>query len=251
MGNRNQPAPQVLTTDGTHIYSSTSAAGSGATNEAAAPIGNDPRGTPAVGVFGKHGEAQAPGQPATGLDVGPKVGVAGSDTRLQATAGAGFDLAPGDIPAGGDAYPQQAPSEMGRGAPEQPIRHEHGEGKGPGGREGSTAGFADSKTLTEEKRERLFAAIQAEPRLSSGADCLLAALISGRMLAANKTSLNALAMGSTCALIQRALEAGVNLAEVYVDTVGDAGKHRDALAQRFPGIAFIVCPKADAIYPIV
>ena len=39
--------------------------------------------------------------------------------------------------------------------------------------------------------------------------------------------------------------------QVYVDTVGDSERHRDRLTQRFPGIAFTVCPKADAIYPIV
>ena len=38
---------------------------------------------------------------------------------------------------------------------------------------------------------------------------------------------------------------------MYVDTVGDAERHRERLAQRFPGIDFTVCPKADAIYPIV
>lgn len=36
-----------------------------------------------------------------------------------------------------------------------------------------------------------------------------------------------------------------------MDTVGDADRHRERLEQRFPGIAFTVCPKADAIYPIV
>ena len=36
-----------------------------------------------------------------------------------------------------------------------------------------------------------------------------------------------------------------------MDTVGDAERYRERLSQRFPGIAFTVCPKADAIYPIV
>lgn len=39
--------------------------------------------------------------------------------------------------------------------------------------------------------------------------------------------------------------------QIYVDTVGDADRYRERLCQRFPGIAFTVCPKADAIYPIV
>ena len=36
-----------------------------------------------------------------------------------------------------------------------------------------------------------------------------------------------------------------------MDTVGDAERYKERLSQRFPGIAFTVCPKADAIYPIV
>jgi ribonuclease HII len=39
--------------------------------------------------------------------------------------------------------------------------------------------------------------------------------------------------------------------QIYVDTVGDADRYKERLSQRFPGIAFTVCPKADAIYPIV
>lgn len=38
---------------------------------------------------------------------------------------------------------------------------------------------------------------------------------------------------------------------MYIDTVGDAGRYQELLSRRFPGIAFTVCPKADAIYPIV
>lgn len=36
-----------------------------------------------------------------------------------------------------------------------------------------------------------------------------------------------------------------------MDTVGDADRHRERLEQRFPGIHFTVCPKADSLYPIV
>lgn len=41
------------------------------------------------------------------------------------------------------------------------------------------------------------------------------------------------------------------LAQVYVDTVGDADRYRARLSSAFPGLAFTVCPKADALYPIV
>ena len=67
----------------------------------------------------------------------------------------------------------------------------------------------------------------------------------------SKTSLNALAWASTAALIDGALADGVCLAEVFVDTVGDAERWGDRLRQRYPGVVFTVCPKADALYPIV
>ncbi|GAB4814706.1 hypothetical protein N2152v2_001752 [Parachlorella kessleri] len=111
--------------------------------------------------------------------------------------------------------------------------------------------FADSKTLTEEKRERLYEQIQQDPGLGYLADVLSAELISAKMLSREKVSLNQLANESTFKLIETVLEQGVNLQEVYVDTVGDAAKYQDKLSQRFPGLAFTVCPKADALYPIV
>ncbi|KAL4856715.1 Ribonuclease H2 subunit A [Chlorella vulgaris] len=113
-------------------------------------------------------------------------------------------------------------------------------------------GFADSKTLSEEKRERLYSVIQAEGgTLGYQADVLSAALISGKMLGRDRVSLNALAFDSTCALIEGVLGQGVNLAEAYIDALGDTSKHRDRLSERFPGVRFVVEAKADATYPIV
>jgi ribonuclease H2 subunit A len=39
--------------------------------------------------------------------------------------------------------------------------------------------------------------------------------------------------------------------QVFVDTVGDAGKYEARLSRDIPGVKFTVCPKADSIYPIV
>jgi len=111
--------------------------------------------------------------------------------------------------------------------------------------------FADSKALTEAVRDRLLADIHAAPRIGWRLESLSAAAISGAMLGASRASLNALAADATKALIRGALDAGVALAEVFVDTVGDAGRWREGLERAFPGIAFTVCPKADALYPIV
>lgn len=111
--------------------------------------------------------------------------------------------------------------------------------------------FADSKALTEAARDRLLADIRAADRVGWRLETLSAASISGAMLGAARVSLNALAADATKALIRGALDAGVALAEVYVDTVGDAARWREGLERAFPGVAFTVCPKADALYPIV
>ena len=57
--------------------------------------------------------------------------------------------------------------------------------------------FADSKTLSEEKREHLFEAIRADPGLGHLAEVLPAALISARMLSRERVSLNTLANDAT------------------------------------------------------
>ena len=111
--------------------------------------------------------------------------------------------------------------------------------------------FADSKTLTAERRDQLFAQIQADDTLGYLSDAISAADISGAMLSKQKVSLNVMAADSTCKLIRTVLEAGVNLHEIYVDTVGDADHYKKKLSHEFPGIQFTVCPKADALYPIV
>lgn len=51
--------------------------------------------------------------------------------------------------------------------------------------------------------------------------------------------------------MQRALELGANIAEVYVDTVGDPEKYQAKLKNLFPNIQITVAKKADSLYPIV
>eukprot|EP00795_Rhopilema_esculentum_P012371 gene12371-3027_t len=66
-----------------------------------------------------------------------------------------------------------------------------------------------------------------------------------------KYSLNAISHDSAIALVKRALEKGVNVKELYVDTVGDAKKYEAKLSEIFPSIQVTVTPKADAKFPIV
>jgi ribonuclease H2 subunit A len=71
------------------------------------------------------------------------------------------------------------------------------------------------------------------------------------MLAPRRVSLNAVAEAATISLIQGVIDAGADLQQVFVDTVGDADRYRERLSAVFPGLAFTVAPKADALYPLV
>jgi len=64
--------------------------------------------------------------------------------------------------------------------------------------------------------------------------------------------LNVLSHDSAFLLIQRALDAGYNIQQVYVDTVGDPQQYENRMKQKFPQIhEIIVSKKADSLYPIV
>ena len=82
--------------------------------------------------------------------------------------------------------------------------------------------FADSKTLTAERRDELYDELDSDDTLCCFVDEIAPEFISGHMLAPEKTSLNTIAFDSTCKLINQCLAANINVQEVYVDTVGDA-----------------------------
>ncbi|XP_014384931.1 PREDICTED: ribonuclease H2 subunit A isoform X3 [Myotis brandtii] len=72
-------------------------------------------------------------------------------------------------------------------------------------------------------------------------------LESGRV----KYNLNSLSHDTAAGLVQYALDQGVNVAQVFVDTVGMPETYQERLQQRFPGIEVTVKAKADALYPVV
>jgi ribonuclease H2 subunit A len=171
------------------------------------------------------------------------------------------------------------------------------------------AAYADSKTLTEEKRESLFAQLKADANMGWMVDSISPQMLSAKMLSKcahcdspfacsclfdnhavplrrnaltrpclrlrDRYSLNAISFDSAFGLIQvrfpavcesrvcsayslnlsahtqAALDAGVNVAEIYVDTVGDADQYTRRLNERFTGIKCLAQPKADRDFPIV
>ncbi|XP_003976099.2 ribonuclease H2 subunit A isoform X1 [Takifugu rubripes] len=111
---------------------------------------------------------------------------------------------------------------------------------------------ADSKTLTEAEREALFEKMdEAKSYVGWALQVLSPNTISNSMLQRTKYNLNALSHDTAIGLVQHALDCGVQLKEVFVDTVGPADKYEDKLSKIFPGIAVTVRPKADSLFPIV
>ncbi|XP_064539556.1 ribonuclease H2 subunit A [Drosophila montana] len=116
-------------------------------------------------------------------------------------------------------------------------------------------GCADSKQLTEEKREVIFNDLNtleyANSCIGWAVEIISPNVISSSMYRRTKCSLNEVSMDSAMGLIQEAIDAGVNIAEVYVDTVGPPEKYQEKLLKRFPNFKITVAKKADSTYPIV
>lgn len=116
-------------------------------------------------------------------------------------------------------------------------------------------GCADSKQLTEEKRDIIFNDLNtleyANSCIGWAVEIISPNVISTSMYRRTKCSLNEVSMDSAMGLIQQAIDAGVNIAEVYVDTVGPPEKYQEKLLKRFPNFKITVAKKADSTYPIV
>uniref|UniRef100_A0A9L0SNW5 Ribonuclease n=1 Tax=Equus caballus TaxID=9796 RepID=A0A9L0SNW5_HORSE len=110
----------------------------------------------------------------------------------------------------------------------------------------------DSKTLSESERDRLFARMKEDGDFVGWAlDVLSPNLISTSMLGRVKYNLNSLSHDTAAGLVQYALDQGVKVAQVFVDTVGMPETYQQRLQQRFPGIEVTVKAKADSLYPVV
>jgi ribonuclease H2 subunit A len=111
---------------------------------------------------------------------------------------------------------------------------------------------ADSKVLTEQQREDILGRIlRADDFVGWKVKILSPNYLSNSMLQKNKYNLNEISHDTAVELIDGALTAGVRVQEVYVDTVGDAGKYEAKLKRIFPQLSVTVRPKADSLYPVV
>lgn len=124
--------------------------------------------------------------------------------------------------------------------------------------------FDDSKVLTPAVRSALMEALctptapgaDTENALHSRCGWATAALsardISANMLRPSAAyNLNAQAMDATVALIQGVFARGVNVKEIYVDTIGQPAAYQKRLERIFPAVKITVAKKADSLYPCV
>jgi len=113
-------------------------------------------------------------------------------------------------------------------------------------------GCADSKTLTEEQRDKLFEKLNSYNDFVGWAVEIIAPnKICNSMFKRVKHSLNEVSHDSAIGLIRKALSLNVNVTSVFVDTVGPPEKYQAKLSALFPGIKITVSKKADSIYPVV
>jgi len=113
-------------------------------------------------------------------------------------------------------------------------------------------GVDDSKALTEEQRDKLLdKVLENNEYIGWAVDLLSPSWISTGMNRRGKYNLNAMSHDSAISLVRAALEQGVRVSEVYVDTVGPPDKYQAKLEGIFPDLTITVAKKADSLYPCV
>ena len=81
--------------------------------------------------------------------------------------------------------------------------------------------------------------------------CFSPRFISSSMYRRSKYNLNTMSHDTAIDLVKMALEKGVQVAEIYVDTVGPPEKYQAKLQEIFPAQKVTVAKKADSLYPCV
>ncbi len=118
-------------------------------------------------------------------------------------------------------------------------------------------GFMDSKVLDHDTRVKLlrhmcepghelFTSIGWTVRVMSAK-----AIAAGMLRPTMPYNLNTQSHDTTIQLIKDVISQGVNIREIFVDTVGDPGSYQAKLQRLFPQCTVTVAKKADSLYPIV
>ena len=121
----------------------------------------------------------------------------------------------------------------------------------------NTHHFDDSKVLTPAVRSNLMEKLcTSETDLYTqcgwAVDVMSARDIGANMMKPTGTyNLNAQAMDATIALIQGVYKRGVNVKEIFIDTIGQPATYQKKLERVFPTAKIIVAKKADSLYPCV
>lgn len=109
----------------------------------------------------------------------------------------------------------------------------------------------DSKTLNEQQRDELMDQLIKATDYGYLVHALSSRFISNSMLGKTKYNLNALSHDTAIGLVERTIQNGVQIDELYVDTVGDPAKYEQKLKNIWPEINVTVSKKADSKYPVV
>lgn len=121
----------------------------------------------------------------------------------------------------------------------------------------NTYHFDDSKVLTPLVRARLMRTLcTTTSDLFANCGWAIRSLSArdigaGMLKAGGAYNLNAQAMDATVDLIRNVIDQGVNVAEVYVDTIGQPVVYQRKLAAIFPTVKVTVEKKADSLFPCV
>ncbi|KAH0788455.1 Ribonuclease H2 subunit A [Histomonas meleagridis] len=108
----------------------------------------------------------------------------------------------------------------------------------------------DSKKLTPHQREENLKRLKNLP-VGFGVRVLSSVEISAKMLAPKEINLNEMSHDSARMLVQAALDAGLQIKKLYVDTVGPEAKYQEKLKHFFPNIEITVTPRADSKFKVV
>ncbi|SPO03935.1 probable 35 kDa ribonuclease H [Cephalotrichum gorgonifer] len=117
--------------------------------------------------------------------------------------------------------------------------------------------FDDSKVLTPGVRASLMRTLCTSSSDLHSACGWATSSLSARDISSNMMrpgamyNLNAQALDATVELIRGVLDRGVNVREIYVDTVGPPASYQAKLLRFFPGVKITVAKKADSLYPCV